>query len=192
MTNRLRTLLVGFGCCLGLMGVVVPAAAQETPAFEVSGGYSFLNDFTDDISLPVGWYASVSGNVNDWFGIVGDIGANYTTETVLGIDIDLTVTSFLFGPKFSGRPNERITVFFQSLVGAARLKGSAAAGGVSVTATSTDLALQEGGGIDIKVAESVSIRVGGDYRIIISDTTGVSNSNEFRLTTGVVYGFGAR
>src|SRR5947209_11735280 len=53
------------------------AVAQDTPKFEVFGGYSFASasrTLTLDRSRPNlnGWNASVAGNFNRWIGIVGD------------------------------------------------------------------------------------------------------------------------
>jgi len=50
--------------------------AQSTPAFEGSFGYSFLRDFSNFNRH--GWIGSASGNVNDWFGINGEVGGNYS------------------------------------------------------------------------------------------------------------------
>jgi len=71
-----------------------PAFAQQTPAVDVSGSYSFLRDQEVEQNFH-GWLVSVAGNMNDWFGIVGEVGGNYKTVTILGTDLDLSVHSFL-------------------------------------------------------------------------------------------------
>src|SRR5258708_12641658 len=55
---------------------VVPALAQqETPSVEVFGGYQFSH-FTPSINAN-GWNTAVTGNVNRWFGITGDVSGSY-------------------------------------------------------------------------------------------------------------------
>src|SRR5687768_18569314 len=63
--------------CLVVVGFATPAAAQDTPRAEISGGYNF---FTAKASgdeewekFPKGWYADVAGNVTETIGIVGQV-----------------------------------------------------------------------------------------------------------------------
>src|SRR5207249_1242327 len=62
---------------------------------------------------------SVAGNFNSCFGIVGEVGGNYARYQVLGTDIDLSMHSFVGGPRFSSRNVARATPFARLLVGAA-------------------------------------------------------------------------
>jgi hypothetical protein len=56
------------------------ARAQETPAWEISAGYSSL---TGNLIHPRfhldGGYASLTGNVNNWFGVEFDVSGYYGT-----------------------------------------------------------------------------------------------------------------
>ncbi len=57
---------------ISIAAFVVPALAQqETPSVEVFGGYQFSH-FTPSINAN-GWNTAVTGNVNRWFGITGDV-----------------------------------------------------------------------------------------------------------------------
>src|SRR5437870_1585394 len=71
----------------------------------------FLRDTTIDKNGH-GRVGSVAGNFNSWFGIVGEVGS----------DIDLSMHSFVGGPRFSSRNVARATPFARLLVGAARSK----------------------------------------------------------------------
>src|SRR5213596_2891209 len=57
------------------------AMAQDTPKAEVFGGYSYLrvNELSGlGIGLNLnGWNGSVTGNVNDWFGVKADFSGQY-------------------------------------------------------------------------------------------------------------------
>jgi len=107
----MRNLILVSVCVLRF---AVPAFAQTTPIVEVSGGYSFLRDQEIEENFH-GWVASVAGNLNSWFGIVGEVGGNYRTIQVFGTDVDLSVHSFMFGPRLSGRQRADVTPFFQFL-----------------------------------------------------------------------------
>ncbi len=68
---------------------------QSTPVFEASFGYSFLRQ---EFNLNRhGWIASTAGNVNNWFGVKGEVGGSYTDR------INSDVHSFLAGPQFTAR-----------------------------------------------------------------------------------------
>ena len=94
------------------------SGAQETvPSFEIFGGYSYLN--TQDI-VPVlgidasghGWEAAATGNVNNWFGLTGDISGHYSD--FLGVNV--RDYNFLFGPTVSYR-TPKLTPFGHTLFG---------------------------------------------------------------------------
>jgi len=68
---------------ISIAAFVVPALAQqETPSVEVFGGYQFSH-FTPSINAN-GWNAAVTGNVNRWFGITGDVSGSYKNGGHIG------------------------------------------------------------------------------------------------------------
>jgi opacity protein-like surface antigen len=135
------------------------AAAQEAPKAEVFGGYSYFrlnprSTFMEGINLN-GWNASLAGNVNDWFGIVGDFSGQYSKPRILGVDLNIKTHSFLFGPRFSYRRNAKITPFAHTLFGATRVTGEA----VGISDHQTGFAMALGGGVDAKLNDHVAIRI---------------------------------
>jgi hypothetical protein len=174
---KLRTLFLVVGLLLGLSA---PALAQDTPKWDVSGGYSFLRDSEENLH---GWLFSYTGNLNDVFGITGEVGGNYSTQQVFGTDIDLSVHAYMVGPRFHSRQNAKVTPFGQVLFGAAR----AAASVLGESDSETKFAIQYGGGADIWMRPNTGIRFGVDGRsIFIEDET----ANEFRFNIGIVYSGG--
>jgi hypothetical protein len=163
----------------GLPGVTY---AQDLPAFDVSGSYSFLRDQEVEENFH-GWLASITGNVNRWLGITGEFGGNYKTLDVSGSDVRVSVHSFLGGPRFVGRANPKITPFAQILLGAARASESHADED-ELDDSTTEFALQPGGGVDVWLRPNVGLRVGGDYRRIFTEDEG---TNEFRFHVGIVF-----
>jgi len=203
---RLRVRVLGF--CLAVLSVAIPVSAQTSPRTEISGGYQFLTFSVDedeslsgvdnDESLPKGWYVDVAGNLNPMFGIVFQVGGNYKTfEESIAIGggtftatADLDVYQFLGGVRLSARDNPRLVPYGQLLVGG--INGSIE---VSTSSTipglpsfseedsTTNFALEVGGGVNFGVAEKIGIRFGVDYIRVFAEDAG---SNVFRFHTGVV------
>jgi membrane-associated protease RseP (regulator of RpoE activity) len=173
------------------------AFAQDYPRAEVFGGYSYLNLDVNDLGpreSANGWEASVSGNLNRWLAIEGSVAGYYKTYTVdlnfitpgLGtFDIKARDYSYLAGPRFNFRP-----VFVHALVGGDHLSGSA----LGISASQDGFAAAFGGGVEWKVAPQWAIRGSGDYVLTRHNIFGgpAFNQNNFRVSAGVVYLFGAR
>jgi hypothetical protein len=118
----------------------ISAMAQEYPKAEVFGGYSYFR--ADGGSDLHGWNASVSGNLNSWFGLVADFSGHYDSSSSrtelrfppfpgfpeipnfppvsILVNSNTSVYTFLAGPRFSYRKKERITPFAHALFGASR------------------------------------------------------------------------
>jgi hypothetical protein len=158
----------------------VPAFAQS---FDLSGGFQFMRDQEIEENFP-GWFAQVGGNVTPTFGIVGEVAGGTKTYTVLGTDLDLTVYSFMGGPRFSGPRSAPVIPFVQVLFGVARASLSA----VGESESESEFAIQPAGGVDVMFSPNVGIRGAGFYRrIAMSDGT-----NEFGFQVGIVLSGGSR
>jgi hypothetical protein len=172
-----------------------PAAAQDdAPKVEVAGGWNYMglrfNESEEWQHFYKGGFGEVAVNVNNRWGVVGNVGYDQKTVTDVGGDIDAKVTPYLFGVRMSSRRNEANTPFLQFLAGATRIKLSQG----SESLTQTTFTWQAGGGINIKVNDVLGARVGGDYMRILgktdSDITGDEAVQGLRLTAGIVVGFG--
>jgi opacity protein-like surface antigen len=186
-----------------------PAAAQNVPKAEVSGGYQLLHLWAEDNgdtaseTLSKGWYGDVAGNVTKSLGIVFQVSGNYKTLHESFSDAGLTVTAtahlrahqFLGGVRVNSRPNQTVTPFVQFLVGAFHVSGSAEAtatmGGESFTESSegessTNFALQVGGGVNIMLSKKFGVRGGADYIRIFEKDAGI---NAVRVAIGAVFAF---
>jgi outer membrane immunogenic protein len=176
---------------LGL--VAIPAAAQETPKVEIFGGYSYVraNLITRNgccLNLQ-GGSGSVAFNANRWVGVVGEIGV-YHTGNVMNTGLDLTVVSYLFGPRISYRGHERLTPFAHVLVGGGH------AGGTLYTGTSGSpglgpnnaFAMAAGGGLDAKVSPRVAVRLFQVDYMLSKFLNGSNNrQNHLRVSAGIVF-----
>ena len=139
-----------------------PSALAQSHPVEIFGGYSVLpadrnSDFPRRTSH--GIQLSVTGNLTDWFGIVGDIGFHSSTNHDVGPGFEgliarTRVTEFLAGPRFVAR-TERINLFAHGLIGVVRGDAGKDFSGFS----DTKPAFGGGGGIDLGIAERLAIRV---------------------------------
>ena len=184
-----RVLTLGF-IAMKVVGLSSSAFAQ-TPKVEISGGYQALHAL--DETLPAGWYVEVAGNVNRWFGIVGEVGGAYKTKSERisnnrTADVTSTLHTFVGGVRLRARINRRIVLVHPVLVGGAHASVRTDPVGVTSSPSETKLALQTGLGINLMVTDEVGVRVAADYRrVLLSDNRG--DENEFRFTIGIVLPF---
>jgi opacity protein-like surface antigen len=139
--------------CLALL-VAAPASAQEeVPKAEVFGGYSWAGgDFH-------GWGASVTGNVNRWFGVTADFSGHYSGGEPGIVRERQRAHSFLFGPRLSLR-RKRMNAFAYALIGGVRFRGEVSAPSVGFleSASDTGLNMALGGGLDVRLTRRVGLR----------------------------------
>lgn len=170
------------------------AAAQDAPRVETFLGYTYTraNSATNVPAFSAnGGSGQVAVNLNNYVGFVMDIGAVHNGY-LNNVDIDTTVSNYLFGPRLSLRYS-RIRPYFQVLFGGSHIGSSVAANlvvpstgtptnpiylpgegnlplgpGQPITgrlvSSQTAFAMTVGGGLDIKINKWVSFRpIGLDY-----------------------------
>ena len=172
---------------LGMTVGTGAAYAQVVPAADVSFGYSFLGDA--DETLPVGFFGDVGVSVTDKLQIVGEVARHMGTATEFGIDVDLSETSFLVGPRFVSR-NDSATGYFQALVGGANLSGDVNTAGFDVGVSVTAFVLQVGGGAVVPISDNVGFKFSADYQWLNSDEFG--SGGQYKVSAGVSFALGAR
>jgi hypothetical protein len=204
-----------------LLSIPLSTLAQETPSVEVSGGYSYVR--FDGVGNLHGWNGSVAGNINDWLGIVGDFGGTYGSigaRVAVGIPIpggngglsagdvfpapqfefgsDISLYTFLVGPRFSYRRSERATPFVHVLIGGVRarfettVRIATPAGTTTISAAASDNGPGAvfGGGLDLKLSRRLALRViQADYLLTGLGDSAQSNA---RISAGLVFRFGER
>jgi hypothetical protein len=208
-TALIRSLLL----TAAVMAVALPVAAQTPRVevsggyqfLNVSADLESIDagDLPDrdvDQSFPTGWYIDLAGNLTRHWGIVFEAGGNYKSisESVAfggiaaGASVDLRVHEFMGGVRYSSRANPTVVPFGQFLAGAINGSAKVTASGSLVgtpgfsfsgEASGTDLALQAGGGMQLRLTDTFGVRVGADYLHILADEGGV---NAFRFAAGVV------
>jgi hypothetical protein len=156
----------------------VAAAAQQTPRFEVFGGYSHLfTDLNDSNFNMDGFHFSAAENLNKWLGGVADFSSDYGKQAGLNINTQ----SVMYGPRVSARQFGAVVPSVHALFGVTR--GSA--GFLGISKADTHFSMGFGGELDIKINKYVSYRVvQGDY--IVTHFLNLRQDN-VRVSTGLVF-----
>jgi hypothetical protein len=165
---------------MGILLLTCSASAQQAPGIEVSTGYSFLRLGGSGGESQHGGSISAAGNVNNWLGIVGDVGGYHSSP----FGVSLNTYTFLFGPRFSLRAG-KVTPFVQTLVGGAHMTASAngRSGGM------TSFAASAGGGVDFRLTPHVALRPQVEYIALRSSG---HTLNAGRASLGLVFRFGEK
>lgn len=164
----------------------ISAAAQDYPKAEVFGGYSYLhvNELGTGFNFN-GASGSIAFNPNQWFGIVGDFGGYHNGD----FGVSTTAVTYLFGPKFAYRKNEKVTPYFQVLLGGAHISASFS----GVSGSDSAFALAFGGGVDVKVHPHVAIRViQAEYLLTKFNDGENDRQNNVRVSAGIVFRWGGK
>jgi hypothetical protein len=163
------------------------AQAQDHSRVDIFAGYSYDRwDGAKNFNLN-GGSASVAYNVNNWLSGVADFGG-YHNGNVLNSGSEFTLSTYLFGPRFSYRHWNRITPFGEVLFGAERVSTSTA----TSSRSDNGFAMTAGGGFDVKLAKHFSVRpVKVDYLLTRFAAAGADPQSQknLRVSTGVVFNF---
>jgi outer membrane protein OmpA-like peptidoglycan-associated protein len=203
--GRVSAMLMAATVVLLAFGTRAAGQDQPAPKWEIFGGYSLFYPNSDvHGTLPPGLVpltsaletnprgagASITYNFNRWVGLTLDGSTHWgESEATLGKKIDDTDFSNLsIGPKITFR-HEHLSPFLEALVGDQRL-APAVFGDVD------KLGFMVGGGLDLKVAEHISLRliradyVMSSYRFGPSSTTPSTDIRGLRAQAGIVLTFG--
>jgi opacity protein-like surface antigen len=171
-----------------ILGVLIlaatPAMAQDYPKAEVSGDYQYIRLNPGGTNCQ-GAAGSVAGNLNDWFGVVGEFGGCKITGQPSGTSAH--ALNYLFGPRVTYRSYGRLTPFAHLLLGGERITASVSGAG---SASTNSFAMALGGGADYKVTEHVALRlIQVEY---LYTHFGGTRQNNARIEAGLVYRWGGR
>jgi len=205
---------------IGLMGLVVlfslPTFAQDTPAFEVNGGYTYRSwDTPDSPRFNMnGWNAGATFNVNHWLGAVANFDGTYNHQAADLADefppVDTAIYTYMFGPRVYPLGHHKLTPFAQALFGGSHVNAHSPsfvcddvsrrrAGGTTCPAfTETDdrFAFSFGAGIDLSIGSHWAIRLAdAEYErtgFFGAGSEGAPYQNNFKYSAGIVYRIGQR
>ncbi len=185
----MRKVLILCGLVLFAAGSVI---AQDQPRGEVAGNYTYIriNPGGGASSLDChGGGGSFAGNLNSYFGVVGEFAGCKVTGLASGLSEH--AFTYVFGPRLTYRGHGGFEPFAEALFGGARFTISVP----GASASRNGFAMALGGGVDYKLTRNVAIRViQADYfysRIDFGAGT-PTHQNNVRIQAGVVFRFGGR
>jgi len=162
-----RLLGGSFLALLFLSLLSLPTMAQDKA--ELFGGYQFARVSGVNAN---GWEAALTGNLNRWFGVTGDFSGAYCCGG--------NGYTFMGGPTISARAGA-LKPFVHALFGG--VHGSASGFGAG-----NGFAMAVGGGLDIRAARHMAIRV-GQVDWFMLRPAGVSLNRNVRISAGIVLRF---
>ena len=172
-----------FSICV-VLSLSLTVMAQDTPKAELFAGYSYAGNGSN------GFDVSIAGNLNNWFGLVADVGGQYTRLDDQGFTEKIRTHSILFGPRFSLRRGKRAVPFAHVLLGFSHLSTKTNEFGAPLSFSDSSWGLALGGGLDVKINDKFAIRaLQVDYlRTHFFNET----QTKGRISVGVVWRFGRR
>jgi outer membrane immunogenic protein len=172
------------------------AVAQNGSRVDVGVDYNYVHS-----NLPAGGcgcFALNGGsgwiglNLSHSIGVVGEIASQHTSN-ISGSGSDLTLTSFLAGPRYRRTVARRLSPFVQLLIGGAHAGGTLAPGSSGIAGSSSAFAMITGGGLDIGLTRRIALRAfEADYYLTRFENGGNDHQNNLRIAVGVTLRFGGR
>lgn len=180
MTLRLTALAIG-------VLVVTAGTATAQDRGDVSAGYRFLQ--SEGVGYPLGWYVDATAHLNSLISIVGDVGGAYKSDSLsigpFTQSYDAGIHTFMGGVRVNATTKQPdVIAFGQALAGAAHLKTTTAAGGIVLSRSATEPALNLGAGVDINGGLPVGLRFEIGWVRAFADGDG---ANVFHFSVGAKF-----
>jgi outer membrane immunogenic protein len=190
---KLRSVLL----LLFVSAAPVTMLAQGQPSQEIAFDYTYVHT-----NAPPGGCGCFSMNggggsyayhYSPQFALLADVEVVHASKVDANGD-DLTLTSFLAGPRFYYRRlSARWVPYGQVLVGGVRGTGSLAAANSAGETNPVALGATMGGGVEYNISRTISLRVAEvDYFITTFPNYVNGHQNNLRVTAGAAYHFGKR
>lgn len=168
---RAPAALIAIAMCLAFPRL---ASAQTSRTWDVFGGYAYLRDQNEEISLS-GWAAGGSIHLTRWFSIAVDVGGHYKTLPLVGGDAKLSAHTVMAGGRASIAVG-RFVEFVQLIAGPAYTRGTV----FGLASRDTLFAVQAGLGLDAPLKPHLAARVQFDVRRL-------RTGRELRAIAGLVF-----
>ncbi len=171
--------------------------AQTQPSNEIALDYTYVRTNAPPAGCGCfsmnGGSGSYAYHFGPQFAAVIEVGAVHAGN-VDGTGLDLTLTSYLGGPRFYyRRPHARFVPYGQVLLGAVRATGGLAPANSGGASSSTVFGSTLGGGVEFNISRAITLRVAQiDYFVTTFDNKADDHQNNLRISAGAAYHFGKR
>jgi outer membrane immunogenic protein len=179
---------------IGLIVLCFPGYAQDAPKAEVALEYNYVH--TNAPPSGCGCFSMNGGNASAAFGIHGGLAAvgefsGAHAGNIAPTGGDLTLTSYLFGPRYTYHTDFRVALFGEALVGLSHASGSLAPSNSLSGESSNAFSAAIGGGLDYDAGRVIAIRiVQADYFLTTFANRVNDHQNNLRLGAGIAFHFG--
>ena len=171
-----------------------PAVAQSGSRVEAGIDYNYVR--TNAPTGGCGCFAMNGGsgwvaiNFSHSLGVVGEIASQHASN-ISNSGADLTLTSYLAGPRYTWGHVRHVAPFAQLLLGGAHASGSLAPGSSGLPGSANSFAMTAGGGLDIGLTRHIALRVfEADYYLTRFENGVNDHQNNLRIAAGVIFRFG--
>lgn len=189
---------------LFISAVVITSTAQDKPIAEVTASYQFdrlmlsENGVSTSSNVPRGWDSGVNIPILQWFGVVGDVGHIWQSESALfsvfGTTISTTATGSLYtfggGPQLTYRKSHA-QPFARCILGDAHSRAFARVASTNESASGSARAdsffIAPGGGADFQITSNAWLRGGAEY---FRTSRYGATVNGIRVFAGITFTFG--
>jgi len=191
LIKTVAVLLLTFG-----FSAITPASAHAQSASRMDVGIDYNYVWSNAPPGGCGCFSLNGGNVWAAFnfkrslGIVAELAGQHASD-VPGTSADLTLTSYLAGPRYRWTGSQHFTPFAQVLVGGAHASGGLAPGGSGLAGSANAFAMIAGSGLDIGLTRHIAVRaLEADYYLTRFNNGVNDHQNNLRLAAGIVIRFG--
>jgi outer membrane immunogenic protein len=171
-----------------------PAAAQNGSRVDVGVDYNYVR--TNASAGDCGCFAMNGGsgwvafNFSHSLGVVGEIASQHASN-ISSSDADLTLTSYLAGPRYTWGRARHFAPFTQVLLGGVYASGSLAPGSSGLPGSANSFGMIAGGGLDIGFTRRIAVRAfEADYYLTRFNNGVNDHQNNLRLAAGLIIRFG--
>lgn len=193
---NIRTALPFF--LLALLGffsaaVFAPAAAAQDNKWELGADYNYVR--ANGPPGGCGCFSMNGGNAWGGYRLTNEISAvaEFSAQHAGNINStgeDLTLFSYLFGPRYTLRRSDRWQPFGEVLFGGAHATGTFEPSFNGGSGSYNSFSLVAGGGLDIHVARHIDIRaIDADYYLTRFPNGVNGRQNNVRISAGLVFRF---
>ena len=166
---------------LALLPLAAPCGAGESQGTDIHAGYSFARiDDGDRHGANAALGFDLFGPIDGFL----DVGSHWGTQD----GTDLSDLTLMAGPGLRFGKRGGTLVFVRALAGLVRDSASISVLDVDISETSSRFGVLAGGGVDLRIAHRLAIRLQGDY--FWNDVPEGGKASGFRAGAGLVYRFG--
>jgi outer membrane immunogenic protein len=195
MCTLIRLLLLLMACAFCLLRSA-SAGAQDVPLAEAGADYNYVH--TNAPPGGCGCFSMQGGdawlayNFSHSFSAVGLVSAQHASN-IAGSGADLTLTSYLIGPRYTWRKSGRFMPFAQLLLGGAHAAGSLAPDSTGFPGSSNAFAMTAGGGLDVELTKRFAVRAFQADYYLTHFANGINDhQNNLRISVGLVLRLGKK